>query len=484
MKKMLPFLVLLLASILLLASCDTDAIKTDESDTTTNLNEITDSDTTTESDTPTDSDTTTEDVLPHPYNGTVYGYWFSDADNSALEITKDSNAAKYYSCQPGYYAYYAYSETTYTYDEETSELTLPLEGTDYIFIYDESADEITLSWNNKTLTYVRYAEAPAEHPTYSFPNYGEMELSSILTLPDYHGYTNAWELAEADAKLEIFKEYFDTGLEAPGSVTDRAAAYGDIVIIDYVGKHDGVAFSGGTASNQEITIITNSGYIPGFVEGIIGHRAGETFDVNVTFPEVYPNSPELAGQPVVFEMTLRQIYQVELTDAQFATFTDLPYPTYDAWVAALSSDLLLSHLFPLIQEDTVIAEELPQETYLYFYQYYLDYAHYMADAYGISYEQYCSYMRADDAQFLELAKQNALEYLICYQIASENSLTWSDEQYNTIFASYVKNLTDNGYSEADAALYVQNNQINDLRAELTKVVVEEYLKDCYAVDVQ
>ena len=95
-------------------------------------------------------------------------------------------------------------------------------------------------------------------------------------------------------------------------IKDRAAVSGDTVIIDYVGKKDGVAFEGGTASDYALELGSGT-FIPGFEDAIIGHKPGETFDINVTFPEEY-QSEELAGQPVVFTITFDAIVPTELTD--------------------------------------------------------------------------------------------------------------------------------------------------------------------------
>lgn len=88
-------------------------------------------------------------------------------------------------------------------------------------------------------------------------------------------------------------------------ITDRAAEEGDIVNIDYVGKKDGVAFDGGTAEGYDLTLGSGA-FIDGFEDGLIGVKTGEKKDLNLTFPEEYP-SADLAGQAVVFEVTVNEI---------------------------------------------------------------------------------------------------------------------------------------------------------------------------------
>ena len=101
-------------------------------------------------------------------------------------------------------------------------------------------------------------------------------------------------------------------------VTDRAVQDGDTLNIDYVGKVDGVAFEGGSTDGNgtQVTIGVTS-YIDDFLEQLIGHQPGETFDIEVTFPDPYQNNPDLAGKDAVFTVTINHIvetYTYELTD--------------------------------------------------------------------------------------------------------------------------------------------------------------------------
>lgn len=85
----------------------------------------------------------------------------------------------------------------------------------------------------------------------------------------------------------------------------RAVEKGDFVIINFEGFLDGVAFEGGKAEGYTLEIGSNS-FIPGFEDGIIGMTAGESKDIEVTFPENY-GKVELAGKPTVFKITLSAI---------------------------------------------------------------------------------------------------------------------------------------------------------------------------------
>lgn len=101
-------------------------------------------------------------------------------------------------------------------------------------------------------------------------------------------------------------------------VEDRAVQDDDIVNLDYAGTVDGVAFEGGTAQGQNLTIGSGS-FIAGFEEQMVGMKIGEEKDLNVTFPEEY-HAKELAGKPAVFHVKVNAIHVRELPtlDDEFA----------------------------------------------------------------------------------------------------------------------------------------------------------------------
>lgn len=94
------------------------------------------------------------------------------------------------------------------------------------------------------------------------------------------------------------------------TVEDRAAADGDTAVIDFEGFVDGVAFEGGKGENHSLRLGSGS-FIPGFEDQVIGHKTGEEFDINVTFPEEY-GAENLAGKAAVFKIKLHEIKVKEL----------------------------------------------------------------------------------------------------------------------------------------------------------------------------
>ena len=99
---------------------------------------------------------------------------------------------------------------------------------------------------------------------------------------------------------------------------DRPVQLGDTATIDYLGKIDGVPFDNGAATGQQTEIAENR-FIPGFAAGIVGMRAGDTKDVEATFPDPY-GAPELAGKAAVFTITVHEVKEAELPtlDDEFA----------------------------------------------------------------------------------------------------------------------------------------------------------------------
>lgn len=138
----------------------------------------------------------------------------------------------------------------------------------------------------------------------------EVDIIPEVKLADYKKLTARPEkptVAAADVNdiIERMRNGFATKKEVK-----RAAKMGDNTTIDFVGKKDDVAFEGGTATGYQL-VLGSGQFIPGFEEAIVGHKTGETFDIDLTFPKEY-QSKELAGQKVVFTVTLNKLEENEL----------------------------------------------------------------------------------------------------------------------------------------------------------------------------
>ena len=118
--------------------------------------------------------------------------------------------------------------------------------------------------------------------------------------------------------------------------SDEAIKDGDTITLDFEGFVDGVAFEGGKGENYELKIGSGS-FIPGFEAQIVGHKIGEDFDVNVTFPEDY-SAKDLAGKAATFKCTVKSLKQLPELDDEFVKDVS-EFDTVDEYKADLKSKL-------------------------------------------------------------------------------------------------------------------------------------------------
>lgn len=145
----------------------------------------------------------------------------------------------------------------------------------------------------------------------------ELEVKFVLvTAPEVKlGQYKGLKIGKKEAK--VTKKDVDDALQA--SLKDNAslaikegpAAMGDVVVMDFTGRINGVEFDGGSATNHELELGSHQ-FIPGFEEQLVGKKGGETVDVNVTFPENY--TEELKGKPAVFECKIHEVKEKKLPE--------------------------------------------------------------------------------------------------------------------------------------------------------------------------
>jgi len=145
------------------------------------------------------------------------------------------------------------------------------------------------------------------------------EVYPSVALADMSSYEISRETAEVtEADLDTMIETLRKA-QAKWSVTDRAAADGDQVNINFVGTKDGVEFAGGKADNQNLVLGSKS-MIPGFEDGIVGMKTGEEKSITVTFPEDY-QAEELKGAAAEFKITVNSVSAPELPEVDQEFFS-------------------------------------------------------------------------------------------------------------------------------------------------------------------
>lgn len=154
--------------------------------------------------------------------------------------------------------------------------------------------------------------------TYDFAVRPEVEMGEYKGL-DHTVADSEVSDDELNAELDrMRKQYADM------EVKDGEAADGDTVNINYEGFRDGVAFEGGKAENYNLTLGSHS-FIPGFEEGLVGVKAGEDKELNLTFPEDYYHE-DLRGASVVFKVHVNEVKHEVLPelDDDFAKDVNAP----------------------------------------------------------------------------------------------------------------------------------------------------------------
>ena len=287
-------------------------------------------------------------------------------------------------------------------------------------------------------------------------------LEDYVTLGEYQNLT-----VEEAPKTEVTDEDVDDYIErqlinnyAPVEVTeDRAVQENDTVNIDYAGYLDGEAFDGGTAQDQDL-LIGSGGFIEGFEDGLIGHKKGETVTLNLTFPEDYSRNPDLAGQAVVFEVTINSISEpATLTDEWVAANTD--YKSVEEFHSAQEEQLVReadneyesqvkSDLFQIVMENSEIKdypeEELNElkadiqdqmeQMYLSYYGMSLDEA---LETQGISQEE-------AEQSYDETARSYMSQYLLTQAILDAEEITLTEEEYQNALEEFA---ALSGFSDAE-----------------------------------
>lgn len=144
------------------------------------------------------------------------------------------------------------------------------------------------------------------------------------------------EVTDEDIQKALEEEQKKNAIIVP--VEDRPVADGDDTVIDFLGKVDGEAFAGGEGKDYPLTIGSHS-FIDGFEDQLIGMNAGETKDIEVSFPAEY-HEPSLAGKPAVFTVTIKSIKAKELPEIndEFASEVS-DFETLDEYKADIKKKL-------------------------------------------------------------------------------------------------------------------------------------------------
>ncbi len=267
-------------------------------------------------------------------------------------------------------------------------------------------------------------------------------------------------------------------------ITDRAVADGDTVNIDYVGSVDGVEFDGGSTggSGTEVTIGVTS-YIDNFLEQLIGHMPGETFDVNVTFPEDY-GQDHLNGKDAVFVTTINYISEEttpELTDSfVLNNFTAEGWSSITEMKEGVSEQLRNDAINSYINDNFATITEVksvPEELLKLHQDIYVNVQREYAEYYGMEFEQFlATYGGSADIEALletnaESIEKGAHDILVIQAIAEKENITASDEDVATYFEENLGSADYAQYEERYGAPYLKQAVITSKVLDFLRTTV-------------
>ncbi len=191
-----------------------------------------------------------------------------------------------------------------------------------------------------------------------------VDLSSVELTEDYLKVSQK----EVNKLFEEEKKSLITNYAKYTEVTDRKDVRdGDKANISYIGKQDGIAFEGGTGTYD--LVIGSGSFIAGFEEGLIGKEVGTTVDLDLTFPDPYPNNPDLAGKPVVFTVTINKISAPEeYTDKLVKDITG--YETIQEFEEYLKTTIVTDLMFQKLTKDSKLGT-IPQSVKDQYYNIYI-----------------------------------------------------------------------------------------------------------------
>ncbi len=240
-------------------------------------------------------------------------------------------------------------------------------------------------------------------PEFELPKYKGVEVLK----PNYE----ATEEEVNNAVTEVLKAHATTEVKA-----EQVIAKNDIAKFDFVGSVDGIEFQGGSAKDYELEIGSGQ-FIPGFEDQMLGMKAGEEKDLNVTFPENY-GQKDLAGKKAVFKVTVHEVKEQktpELTD-EFIASLNIEAKTVAEFTASKKAEIVdkkktsekdkeVDSIINTILDTTEV--EVPQSMVDERYNQIRSQYENQAKMYNIPFETFLSFMGATVEQFEDVTKKEA-----------------------------------------------------------------------------
>lgn len=284
----------------------------------------------------------------------------------------------------------------------------------------------------------------------------DLSLEECFELGNYKGL----ELTKNNYTVtdEMVTEYMSSNGDVEEVTSPGAAVQsGDTVNIAYEGEMNGESFEGGTSTSYDLVIGSDT-FIPGFEDGIIGMKKGETKDLYLTFPDDYSNT-EFAGKDVIFHVTVNKISRPSSDETEDAARAELEqqYQTY-------SETELLGNAWAEVRRNST-AKYIRQSDIDTFKSAIEDTLNQQLEADGMTFEDYLSNQGLTNEEYesnLEsYAKELAKEELMIEALEKAENISTDDAEY-----------TETLQTMAD-----QNNMtVDELKEQVSDVVLKQYVE--------
>lgn len=295
-----------------------------------------------------------------------------------------------------------------------------------------------------------------------------LNLEKYIKLEEYK---NIKIDTKSDEYQKMYQAVIDFDIEDNGfyvKKTEGKVEEGDTANIDYVGKKNGVAFDGGTASGYDLKIGSNS-FIDGFEDGLIGKEIGSTVDLNLTFPKNYGND-ELKGAAVVFTVKINHVTtEKKITPEEF--YKDLGYKTVEEYYAHVKENSVKELIADMIIEKAVVKKYPKADNKLIIDAIYNSNEKYYQANYGATMEQYLQSVNQtkeeyqkelDEQQVKPLMKQQMAFYLILDNEGMSVTQKEIDDKVKETVANVNNSSVDAKYvKEYFGEYYFENTIVNE-----------------------
>ena len=304
-----------------------------------------------------------------------------------------------------------------------------------------------------------------------------------VTLGEYAGLNvtkkvKTVEESQVEAELKRMQDRNGRMLTREGAAED-----GDTVDIDFEGFVDGTAFEGGKAEHYSLVLGSHS-FIPGFEEQVVGHAAGEEFDVNVKLPEE-DQASELAGKDATFKIKLHEVKYKELPNLDDDFAMDVSeYDTLEELKNSIRKGIednnekmadqqVENDLIEMVVNN--MTAEIPQAMYDERIEELVQDFQYRISQQGLKLEQYLQYMGMNmdqfKAQFAEQAEKQVKMRLAMEAIVAKEGITASDEEFD----KEVQRIADAYKMEADKVRSIVNEEA--VKADLAVNKAIDFVKE-------